>query len=62
MFRSAKVTLESEPPLPVLVDGEVLGSTPAQFEILPGAVQFWAPPAPEKPSPEEKADMSSKIR
>lgn len=62
MFRAARVRLESQPPLPVLVDGEVLGTTPAQFEILPGAIEFWAPPAPQKTVGEEKADTTSKIR
>lgn len=43
MFRGAKVRLECEPPLPVLVDGDILGDTPASFEILPRAVEIVAP-------------------
>ncbi|HEX8464754.1 MAG TPA: diacylglycerol kinase family protein [Abditibacterium sp.] len=43
MFRASKVTLESEPPLPVLVDGDIFGVTPAQFEIFAGAVEVVAP-------------------
>lgn len=43
MFRGAKVRLECEPKLPVLVDGDILGLTPASFEILPRAIEVMAP-------------------
>jgi diacylglycerol kinase (ATP) len=43
MFRGAKVRLECEPPLPVLVDGDIMGETPATFEILPRAIEIMAP-------------------
>lgn len=43
MFKAAKVRLESEPALPVLVDGEIVGKTPATFEILPRAIEVMAP-------------------
>lgn len=43
MRRAAKVRLQSAPPLPVLADGEVLGSTPATFEMKPRAVEIWTP-------------------
>jgi diacylglycerol kinase (ATP) len=43
MFRAAKVRLQCEPPLPVLVDGDILGASPAHFEIVPHAVQVLAP-------------------
>lgn len=49
MIRTPTLHLESQPPLPVLVDGEVLGTTPAHFEILPQAIQFWSPPPFEYP-------------
>lgn len=52
MFQSARVRLESEPKLPVLVDGEIVGMTPAIFEIVPRAVAVLAP----------KADISGQIR
>lgn len=44
MFRVAKIRLDSEPKLPVLVDGEILGETPATFQILPRAVEVLMPP------------------
>lgn len=39
MMRKAKrIEVESEPPVPVLVDGDVIGSTPAVFQVYPEAV------------------------
>ena len=43
MHRARRVTLASEPPLPVLVDGEVRGLTPVTLEIVPRALQIRAP-------------------
>lgn len=43
MFKAAKVRLESEPSLPVLVDGEIVEQTPATFEILPRAIRVIVP-------------------
>jgi len=45
MFKTAKIRLETDPPLPVLVDGEILGETPATFEIAARAVEVLMPPA-----------------
>lgn len=36
--RARWVRVESDPPMPVLVDGEVVGTTPATFTIRPGAI------------------------
>jgi diacylglycerol kinase (ATP) len=33
MLRSAKITLEADPPQPLLIDGEVCGTTPATVTI-----------------------------
>lgn len=33
-------TIETEEPMPVEADGEVLGTTPMQFEVLPGILQM----------------------
>lgn len=49
VFRGSDVKIEADPALPVLVDGELVDPTPAEFKILPGAVQFLVPPS-EKPS------------
>lgn len=37
---AARVEVTSETPLPVEADGEVLGTTPAVFEIIPGALRL----------------------
>jgi len=39
-WRSASVTVDAPRPLRVEADGEVLGSTPARFEILPGILRL----------------------
>ncbi len=43
MFRSKSVKIESDRPLPVLVDGEVVGTTPAEFEMIPGGLNLIGP-------------------
>ncbi len=43
MFRARHILIESEPFLPVLVDGEVIGTTPAEFTITPSALQLLLP-------------------
>lgn len=43
MLRARHVLLESEPPLPVLIDGEVIGTTPREFEIVPQAIEVMTP-------------------
>ena len=35
LVRGASVTVEADPPLPVVLDGEQPGTTPARFEIVP---------------------------
>jgi diacylglycerol kinase (ATP) len=43
MLRAQNVRLESDPPLPFLVDGEVLGTTPAEFTLVPQAIEVMRP-------------------
>jgi diacylglycerol kinase (ATP) len=43
LLRGRTVTIESDPPLPVVLDGEQPGTTPARFEIVPGALRVRAP-------------------
>ncbi len=45
LLRSATVAVDSGEPLPVEVDGEPLGTTPARFEVVPGALQVRVPRA-----------------
>lgn len=43
MLRGRVITLHSEPPLPVLVDGDVRGTTPVRFWIEPKTLRVRAP-------------------
>jgi YegS/Rv2252/BmrU family lipid kinase len=43
LVRGASVTIESDPPLPVVLDGEQPGTTPARFDIVPGALRVRVP-------------------
>jgi YegS/Rv2252/BmrU family lipid kinase len=44
-LRSAAIEIDAAEPLPVEVDGEPIGSTPARFEVVPGAVRVRVPRA-----------------
>jgi diacylglycerol kinase (ATP) len=37
------VKLESENPMPILIDGELFGTTPATFQVMPGTVRIFVP-------------------
>ena len=41
--RSAWVDIEAAEPLPVEVDGEPIGTTPARFEVVPAAIRVRVP-------------------
>lgn len=44
LYRTARaVTIESDPPVGVQVDGEVPGTTPVSFHVLPGRLRVLAP-------------------
>jgi diacylglycerol kinase family enzyme len=43
VLRGRAVTVESAAPLPVQLDGEQPGTTPARFEIVPGALRLRVP-------------------
>lgn len=45
LLRSASVDVESVEPLPLEVDGEPAGETPARFEIVPSALRLRVPAA-----------------
>lgn len=40
MFRAHHVIVESDPPLPILVDGEIIGTTPAEFTLAHRALEI----------------------
>jgi diacylglycerol kinase (ATP) len=44
-LRGRNVTVDAPVPLPVELDGEQPGTTPARFEIVPGALRLRVPPA-----------------
>lgn len=41
--RATSIRIESEPTMPVQVDGDVVGSTPVQIRILPGRARLIVP-------------------
>jgi len=42
-MRAKKVTLETDPVLPIQLDGDVVSETPATFEVRPGAMRIVVP-------------------
>lgn len=44
--RAQTVTIDADPPLPIELDGDVLDTTPATFQIEPGALDIVAPRVP----------------
>jgi YegS/Rv2252/BmrU family lipid kinase len=42
-FRGPRVRIETVKPMPVNTDGEVTTETPAEFSVLPGALEVFAP-------------------
>jgi YegS/Rv2252/BmrU family lipid kinase len=45
LLRSSTVGIEAAEPLPLEVDGEPIGTTPARFEVVPGALRLRVPAA-----------------
>jgi YegS/Rv2252/BmrU family lipid kinase len=45
LLRSATVSIEASEPLPLEVDGEPIGTTPARFEVVPAALRLRVPAA-----------------
>jgi YegS/Rv2252/BmrU family lipid kinase len=43
VLRSAAVAIDAEEPLPIEIEGEPVGTTPARFEIVPGALRVRTP-------------------
>ena len=42
-LRAERVRLTADPPLPVQIDGEIMGATPLTAEVLPGAIEIVVP-------------------
>jgi len=45
LLRGARVSIAAPIPLPVQLDGEQPGTTPATFEVVPGALRLRVPSA-----------------
>src|SRR5579884_56309 len=43
LLRAKRIVVESDPPLPVNVDGDVMGTTAAEFTLTPHAISVLAP-------------------
>jgi YegS/Rv2252/BmrU family lipid kinase len=43
VVRASKIAVDASQPLPVVLDGEQPGTTPARFEIVPGAIKLRVP-------------------
>lgn len=43
LHRVRSLIVDADPPQPLLIDGEVLGTTPATVRVLPGALPFLVP-------------------
>jgi diacylglycerol kinase (ATP) len=43
LLRGATITVEADVPVPVELDGEQPGTTPARFEVVPGALRLRVP-------------------
>jgi diacylglycerol kinase family enzyme len=45
LLRSSWVAISADEPLPLEVDGEPIGTTPARFDVVPGALRLRVVPA-----------------
>jgi diacylglycerol kinase (ATP) len=43
LLRSASVSVDAEVPVPIELDGEQPGTTPARFEVVPAALRLRVP-------------------
>jgi YegS/Rv2252/BmrU family lipid kinase len=43
MLRASSVEIDADPPQPLLIDGEVIGTTPARISLLPNALPMKVP-------------------
>lgn len=48
-FTAPTVEIRAEPPVPVQLDGDVVGGTPVSIEVMPGALRLVVPPIEETP-------------
>jgi len=53
------ITIQSSVPRPVQADGDIIGTTPVEIEVLPGALTVLAPPQPSPVPPPPAARSTS---
>lgn len=52
-LKASRIQVETTPPQKVVIDGEVVGTTPVQIEVIPGGLTVIAPPV-QRPNSAEK--------
>ena len=50
LLRGTVVTVDADEPLPIELDGEQPGTTPARFEVLPRVLRLRVPAPPRRPA------------
>jgi YegS/Rv2252/BmrU family lipid kinase len=55
-LRSKKFTVTTTPPQKVVLDGEVIGTTPLDIDCIPNGLTIFAPPTEEPTQPTEKLE------
>ena len=61
-FSGRKVTVATDPPMPISIDGEVLAKTPVTARVAAAVIEVMAPPAPQdadRGAPAGSADGAS---
>lgn len=54
-LRTQRLTVTTDPPQKVVVDGEIIGTTPVEIECIPQGLLVFAPPVAVPPTQEEVA-------
>jgi diacylglycerol kinase family enzyme len=55
-IRARRVIVRSNPPQEVVLDGEIMGTTPIDVECVPGGLRIFVPPDAAPPAPMEKLE------
>lgn len=55
-LRARRVIIRTAPPQKVVLDGEIIGTTPIDVECVPGGLTIFVPPEAAPPSPIEKLE------
>jgi YegS/Rv2252/BmrU family lipid kinase len=55
-LRARRVIVRTNPPQQVVIDGEIMGTTPIDVECVPGGLTIFVPPDAAPPAPIEKLE------